>query len=303
MLVLSVGCEAPLNLDGVKQVSAMPVKRVDQFQSAASNGKAVVVVGQDGIVLVSTDQAKSWARQELSGAPSLIEVAACPDGTFAALDAVHKVWFSADSGKSWGAREIGAKDAVTTLTCSPDNQLWVGGAFTTIYGSADQGATWTTTTFDEDAMFNDIQFVDSQFAVAVGEFGIVASSNDAGKSWTLGPRLPNDFYPQAALFLDRDRGYAVGLGGNILKTANGGKSWEYEKAPSGAPLYGLTRRGDDLVMVGEGGEMLLLKGDRFERVQHGQHIGSYLRAALPIDEKQVLVAGGAGALHLVAVQN
>jgi len=56
-------------------------------------------------------------------------------------------------------------------------------------------------------------------------------------------------------------------------------------------------------MVGEGGEVLLLKGDRFERVKHGQRIGSYLRAVLPVDGQQVLIAGGAGALHLVATQN
>ena len=125
ILVLLVGCEAPLNLDGVKKVSAMPVKRVDQFQSAASNGKAVVVVGQDGIVLVSTDQAKSWTRQELSGAPSLIEVAACPDGTFAALDAVHKVWVSADSGKSWqvSGRELMAKGLAISLDTPRTSRL------------------------------------------------------------------------------------------------------------------------------------------------------------------------------------
>jgi len=220
VLLFAAGCEAPLKLEGVQQTVKEPVRRVDQLQAAAKNEKSLVVVGHDGLVLISADNAKSWTRQVLPNAPSLLDVAACPDGSFAALDAGRKVWLSKDGCSNWTAKEIASKDEVTTLACSPDNRLWVGGAFTSIHSSADQGATWTTTTFDDD----DIQFVDGQFAVAVGEFGIVATSSDAGKNWALGSRMPNDFYPQAAYFVDRNKGYAVGLGGNILATANGGCS-------------------------------------------------------------------------------
>jgi photosystem II stability/assembly factor-like uncharacterized protein len=299
MSMLLLACEARLDLNGVEKTSAMPIKRFDQFQAAAKQGETLVVVSSNGAVVVSTDGTKNWLRHELPGAPVLIDVAGCPDGSFAALDAKRKIWLSADGGKTWKNEEIDTDESVTTLACGPDNRLWVGGSFTSLFNSADQGANWEATSMDEDAILTSIQFVDEEFAVILGEFGLVIFSFDGGETWEIGPSLPNDFYPQAGLFLDQENGFVVGLNGRILRTTDGGTTWEYEDTGTDTPLYGLTSNGSDTFAVGEGGEMLRLLGDRWEQVLHGQPVRSYLRAVAPVNDHQLLIAGGAGALFLV----
>ncbi|NOY12590.1 MAG: hypothetical protein GXP51_02545 [Deltaproteobacteria bacterium] len=303
ILLAVVGCEAPLDLQGVTQESKVPVKRFDRFQSVAKYGEILVAVGFNGAILVSNDGAEQWKRLDPPGALDLIEVVACGDGSFVALDATRKVWISIDDGNTWDSKIIDTTEPVTTLTCGPDNKLWVGGSFTTILRSDDKGETWTASSLGEDAMFTSIQFLDAQFGVVSGEFGTVATSKDGGETWEIGPSMPNDFYPEATLFLDHDNGYAVGLNGKILKTTDGGISWTYEDSGTDAPLYGITTQGEDLYVVGEGGVMLHRKADRWERVQHGKPVRSYLRSVLPVNDRQLLIAGGAGALFLVSTQN
>jgi len=303
MFMAIVGCEAPLDLQGVEQVSKMPVKRFDRFQSVAKKGDTIVVVGFNGTVLVSNDGAEQWKRQDLPGALDLIEVVACDDGSFAVLDATRKIWISADSGNSWDSKNIDTEETVTTLTCGTDNKLWVGGSFTSIFSSDDRGESWKTSSLDEDAMFTSIQFLDENYGVASGEFGMVIVTNDGGETWEIGPSIPNDFYPESTLFLDRDNGYAVGLNGKILKTIDAGASWTYEDSGTDVPLYGMTMHGEDLYVVGEGGIMLRLKDDHWESFQHGKPTRSYLRSALSVNDQQLLIAGGAGALFLVSTQN
>ena len=303
MLAALIGCEAPLDLQGVEQVSKMPVKRFDRFQSAAKYGETLVTVGFNGAVLVSNDGAEQWSRLDLPEAEDLIGVAACGDGSFAILDATRKVWTSTDRGKSWGANSIDTTEALTTLTCGPDNKLWVGGSFTSIFSSADKGATWQHSSLEEDAMFTSIQFLDEKHGVASGEFGMLVWTSDGGSTWIVGPSMPNDFYPQATLFLDLNNGYAVGLNGKILKTVDGGSSWTYENSGTEAPLYGMTMHGADLYAVGEGGVMLRRKAGIWEQVPHGKPVRSYLRSVMSVNDRQVLIAGGAGALFLVSTQN
>jgi photosystem II stability/assembly factor-like uncharacterized protein len=128
-------------------------------------------------------------------------------------------------------------------------------------------------------------------------------TKDGGETWEFGPIMPNDFYPESTLFLDYENGYAVGLNGKILKTTDGGAYWTYEDSGTDAPLYGITKHGEDLYVVGEGGIMLRLKGDRWEQVQHGKQTRSYLRSVLSVNDRELLIAGGAGALYLVSTQN
>lgn len=298
-----MGCEARLDLRGVEKESTRPVRRFDQLLSVAKHDHTLVVVGGAGTILVSLDGAMQWTRHNLPGAPTLIEVTSCPDGSFAALDAGRKVWVSVDQGDTWQPKEIDTQESVTTITCSPNNQLWVGGGFTSILNSVDQGETWSSNSLDEDAILTNIQFVDDQFGVIVGEFGMTVYSNDGGNSWKAGAKLPNDFYPQAALFLDREQGFVVGLSGKILKTIDGGQTWEYETSGTEAPLYGLAHRGKEIYVVGEGGEMLQRKDALWERVEHGKPVRSYLRSALPVDDEQILLVGGAGSLFLMSKQN
>jgi photosystem II stability/assembly factor-like uncharacterized protein len=61
--------------------------------------------------------------------------------------------------------------------------------------------------------------------VAIGERGLVALSDDQGKTWRQARQVPVSVSLTALSFVDSQRGWAVGHGGVVLHTADGGETW------------------------------------------------------------------------------
>lgn len=297
-----MGCEAPLNLTGVDSERGRLLHRYDQLQAVASNGSVMVVVGAGGTILTSGDKGKEWRRTQLDGSPSLIGVAACPDGTFGALDPRHKLWVSKDQAISWQPRGIESPEVPLALTCDSANRFWVVGGFSTIWMSADRGATWAENSLGDDAQLTTVQFVDPDFGFVTGEFGTVLITRDAGASWERVTDLPDEFYPQASLFLDRERGWVVGLNGRAFYTNDSGNSWVRRNLDSDTSLFGLTVQDQRIFAVGDNGTLWFLDGEQWRSLAHGQPAASYLRAVYSVDEGALLVAGGGGALFSVSTR-
>jgi photosystem II stability/assembly factor-like uncharacterized protein len=294
-------CESPLRLEQVEAEKAKPIRRSDQFQVAVASGSTVVVVGNHGLILTSTDAATAatptWSRQELAGWPSFIDLTACPDGTFAALAVEGQVWTSPD-GRSWTANDFKTEESAQALTCDPDNRLWVVGSFSSILMSADGGKTWEDHSVGEDFILTSIQFFDAQTGIVLGEFGNILRTTDGGETWELGEPMPDEFYPQTALFTDPQTGWVASLGGKIMHTRDGGATWEPQQTGSLDPVYALARAGDTLYAVGGAGSMFRVEGDAWVPVRHGQPVRLLLRVLLPIGDK-LLIGGAAGALYAV----
>lgn len=293
------GCEAPLTMEGVERVLREPIRRTDRFQAAAHHGANVVVVGNHGLIVHSSDDGALWQRVELADWPALIDVAACPNGNFVALAFAPLVFVSSDGGSTWSARPIPTEESPQALTCAPDNTIWVVGAFTNRWSSTDGGESWVESTDDEDALLTTVQFFDAENGVITGEFGTVMITSDGGENWeTLAP-LADEFYPQAAYFKDPQLGWIAGLGGVILHTSDGGRSWSEQETETVVPLYGIEQVGDTLYAVGGEGTMLRYDGAAWRRFAHGKPIRLYIRAIRAIDDTRVLVAGVGGALHII----
>jgi photosystem II stability/assembly factor-like uncharacterized protein len=295
------GCEAPLEMGAVEKELNTPVRRSDQFQMASANDSAIVIVGNQGLVLTSTDQGGSWKRANLPGWPELIDVTSCPDGSFAALAAEGQVWVSPDNGESWTPHSIESEEAPQAITCDPQNRIWVVGSFSSIFSSADAGATWEITSLDEDTILTNIQFLDEQTAYISGEFGTLVKTIDGGATWDRLPDLEDSFYPQAMYFENSSAGWIVGLQGKILHTEDGGQTWMVQQSDTVAPLYGIGKADGVLYAVGGEGVVLRLQGQQWTQLDHGQRISAYLRAVMQVGGGKLLIAGQAGALYVLSV--
>lgn len=294
-----LACESPLNLQGVEARRADAIRRSDLVQQAAASGGVLVVVGNHGLVLRSTDEGVTWSRHEIEGWPALIDLAACPDGRFAALAVEGQVLVSTDGGQAWAAHPIPTEEAPQGITCDLRNRLWVVGSFSTIIVSDDGGVEWQDRSAGEDTIYTTIQFIDEQNAVVFGEFGSNVWSRDGGDTWAPGNLLPNDFYAQDALFIDRNTGWVGGLAGEIQHTTDGGATWTLQKTPTLAPIYGIARSGDAVFAVGGEGVLLRHEAGTWERIEHGKPIRLFLRLLQPIGTDRLLIGGAAGALHVV----
>jgi len=94
-----------------------------------------------------------------------------------------------------------------------------------------------------------------QRLVAVGEYGHVLLSDDEGKSWRQAKSVPTRTTLTAVTFVDEARGWAVGHGGQILATVDGGETWQVQ--------YGAMDGEDHLFSVS------------FDDAKHGIAVGSY----------------------------
>ena len=282
-------------LDVKKQMS---VRRTDQFQAAAANDKKAVVVGGQIIMLLDL-QSNDRSRITLPGTPALIDVASCSDGSFVALDFYRKVWTTDSNAVKWSSHVISGDWRPLAITCDLKNRIWVVGSFSTIASSADQGANWKVVDFKEDAMFNTIQFVDDAHGFITGEFGAVYHTNDGGATWLAGTKIPDDFYPYAALFTSPTEGYVSGLTGKMLTTKNAGKTWEKLKNPSGLPQFGFAKQGSSIYSVGINGSLQKLQNQQWQPVKHDAESAAYLRAISPLGRDRLLIAGATGAMQIV----
>lgn len=306
MALTLTGCEAPLVLDGVEQAKRNAVRRSDILQALAFNGSTLLVVGSRGVVATSTDSGASWTRAELTGAPFLMGVAACPDNTFVAIDYQHNLWIANAEGADWQAKPIDTAETPQAVTCDSEGRVWIVGGFSSILRSDDQGDSWSENSMDEDLHFTFVQFLDADNGLLAGEFGVVARTSDGGESWEMVEPVPDEFYPQDAWYETVDRGWVVGLNGTVFYTEDGGNSWESQETGTNDPIYSIAANGDSLYAVGGNGLVLICESCRSDRsgtsgwkkLNHGLPIRFYLRGLVVAGDK-LWVAGDAGALHSI----
>lgn len=300
-LLLLAGCEAPLNLSGVEQQLQEPVRRTDQIQAVATVQGLEVAVGSNGLVLRRENSDSAWQRQVLEGQPNLIDVESCSDNSLIALAFEQQLWRSEDNARSWQMIELPTRENLLDVACAPDGSYWAVGSFSTVLSSHDQGQSWQENSLGEDAMLSTVQFLSDSTAYITGEFGIVARSDNAGSDWELLDYIPNDFYPQAAHFSTRWRGWVVGLDGMVLHTEDAGASWQVEPTPVAAPLYGIVQAGGELVALGENGTVLSRRQGQWQRLETPV-IPVWLRDATLQESGQLLISGGAGTLLSLNIQ-
>lgn len=300
LLAALAGCGANANLDAVHDAGNKSVMRYDQFQGATTNRKVIVAVAGGGTITVSENGARSWTRKIVDNKASLIGVTSCPDGSFVALDFYRKIWVGDAGAKTWSGKDIKTQANPLAVACDARNRIWVVGSLTTILLSSDKGATWNEKALGQDAMLTTVQFLSENQGIITGEFGAVYTTRDGGVNWEAGDKIPNDVYPLAALFKDVNTGWLAGAGGVILATRDGGKSWTRQNNKIGVPVYGFVEHGGGLYGVGANAVMLKQNGEDWTPVDHGKR-GPYIRTALSLSPKELLLAGGAGLLEVVTL--
>jgi photosystem II stability/assembly factor-like uncharacterized protein len=302
LATLLVGCEAPLDLTAVDAASALPTHRADLFQAVAQHENSVVVVGAMGIVVRSADGGNSWQRTALPEKAFLLDVAACPDGRFYAVDNSDGLW-SLQADGTWNRLALPEMTEPQALSCDASAAVWVIGGFSTIHHSVDGGASWETWSLEEDLYLTTIQFIDRDHGVVTGEFGTVLLTADGGSTWDRASDLPDSFYPQAAWFDSPTRGWVVGLSGTIWTTDDGAQSWQSMQNRNPAPLYGIAGFGDSLLAVGDNATILHHRiGDvSWTPLEEVSQSRGYLRGVAGLGDGQFMVAGAGGALFAVTV--
>jgi photosystem II stability/assembly factor-like uncharacterized protein len=165
------------------------------------------------------------------------------------------VLYSDDAGKTWQQADVPVSSDLTAVHFPTPTAGWVVGHDGVVLNSVDVGKTWT-------------RQLDGR---GLGDVLVTYYSRSGDDKWLAEAKR---FAAQGAenpfldvWFQDASHGVVVGAFGLVLRTADGGKTWEpllhATDNPKGLHLYAVKRVGGELFIAGEQGTLLKFDGSRF----------------------------------------
>lgn len=199
----------------------------------------IVVVGNEGTIVRTTDGGESWVPRFNAGGSSSyfsdVEFADPLRGM--TVGEGGTILHTSDAGETWSPRPSGTLDFISSIV-SLGGTSWMASTYAGIFHrSADDGLTWDTLTTGFSTSTNALVFVTPAVGVAVGPGGQVARTTDGGGSWT-DQSVPTIYSLRGAHFFNPDTGFVWGDMGVFFKTTDGGATWE--NRPSMPALWRVT---------------------------------------------------------------
>ena len=191
------------------------------------------MVGAGGTIVSTSDGGETWYWQYKNNSKYFKSVFFI-DENEGWVVGWHDVLHTTSGGEYWEEQDLpGFLDVEAITFINPDTG-WIVGTYKTIYKTENGGETWTQklSGTPDAPMLNDVFFSDALHGVSVGGFwftpeeeAYVLITDDGGETW-------QDYSPEgieelsAVSFISQDTGWACGQGQEVLKTNDGGYSWE-----------------------------------------------------------------------------
>ncbi len=219
------------------------------------------VLCEQGLLLVTADEGKTWNTRKIADAKGL--------RTVAFLDVNHgvvagdggTVLTTADAGKTWTVRKTTTTENLSDIQMI-GTEGWAVGYDGVILHTADGGQTWSQQKSGVALSLDALQFLDPKNGWAVGWSGTILHTTDGGDTWQQVKTSAASWSLSSVHFLDAQNGFISGFAGQLLHTRDGGATWETVKVPySGwltAVMFDSAKRGwittdDGFLMSTDGG--------------------------------------------------
>jgi photosystem II stability/assembly factor-like uncharacterized protein len=193
-----------------------------------------------GQLFKSDDGGHTWNQLGINVAP--LRAFCFPNSRVGYVGSAEStIYKTEDGGISW--RKVDSSNlslGIVGINFANADTGYVCKEFDSVLVTHDGGKTWASATSYQQASVIDI--VNDTLTYVGGEDGLIARSGDGGRTYT-SVTPPNGFkdgYEIYALaFVAPDTGFAVGLLGRILKTTDGGQTWN-TYSPTYIPVTAVT---------------------------------------------------------------
>ncbi len=237
-----------------------------------------LVVGNNGLILVTTDGGKTWTKKEVTvrpPGPGNTQRPGQPPGGFGRRGPapLHNIYFmnekvgfitggrgtilkTEDAGKTWirkttrsttpgrGGNPRPLRATLMGIQMINEKTGFIAGTENTILKTTDGGETWVGNSErirlgGTRTNLENIWFVSPTTGWIIGSFGTLLRTTDSGDTWEK-RELEMDSNLFGIHFFDENTGWISGQEGLILHTADGGKTWQQQKTDSYNDLYDIT---------------------------------------------------------------
>lgn len=135
----------------------------------------LVVVGNTGVILTSSDAGVSWTART-SGTEEYLHDVACGGTTCFAVGNTGTVLQSDDAAVTWGTVSVGSTESFATIFIRPtSDKIWIGGSNGTILYSSDGGTSWSAQDSNTTFPIQDIFMISD-------DVGLAACSNNTSNT-------------------------------------------------------------------------------------------------------------------------
>lgn len=201
------------------------------FDSASSNGW---IVGNDGVILHTTDKGETWEQQDSGTANTLYSVYFVDENEGWVVGDAGIVLHTADSGSSWETQNSGISEQLRGLFFSNSSEGWAVGKAGVIISTRDGGTQWNPQDSRTNQDLEAIDFAPPPPGEVVVDHGWIVGLNATirrttdGTTWTQqdAPRGITSEPLYGIFFSTESKGWAAGkLGPSIINSSNGGQTW------------------------------------------------------------------------------
>ena len=290
--------EAPLAIDSL-------------LLDGAAVGSRLVVVGERGHVLVSTDDGASWTQAEVPTRALLTAVHMHDERTGWAVGHDAVILRTGDGGATWTLVHQAPEEELPLLDVwfRDDRTGFAVGAYGYFLATDDGGETWTSRAIGEDDFHlnalvpvagrsPETQPPEPQRLYIAAEAGIAYRSDDGGETWS---ELPSPYAGSwfGGLAPDENRVLLAGLRGHLFRSEDGGDTWTEVATRTQATLTGAVLLPSGSIVV-TGLEGSVLSSDDGGRTVSARRLPSRegISSALPLAGGGVLLIGEFGVERL-----
>ncbi|MEO0108391.1 MAG: YCF48-related protein, partial [candidate division WOR-3 bacterium] len=185
-------------------------------------------VGQNGVVVLTTDGGQSWDVRNLVGG-ELQGVCVTSESVAYAVGTGGTIMRTGDGGRTWTALPSGVMQGIAGVDFPSESLGYVCGENGMILKTRNYGDTWEVQNSHVAERLQAIQFKSPNAGYAVGANAKVVKTTNGGNNW-MPVMLPGDPFNVNDLSfpVNEQTGYICGDGGRILRTTNGGAAWTAE---------------------------------------------------------------------------
>jgi photosystem II stability/assembly factor-like uncharacterized protein len=206
---------------------------------------------------------------------------------------------SLDRGTSWRRATTPARATLTGVSFPPvplPRRGWAVGHEAEILVSVDRGLTWSRQFQGKNRTdsFLDVLALDEQRAIAIGAYGLFATTMDGGATWTTRRIREEDFHLNRISAGPSGTLYIAGEAGTLLRSTDKGATWLPIPSAYQGSFFGVLPLGARVLLA------YGLRGHVFRSEDDGaswQEITGappvLVASALPLPDKRIFLAGQA----------